>query len=140
MKAARSRTVKSYVDPQTGGACFVMLISYLNRSPPALRRGSLLGRQGLYQLSYSRKTVSISAVGVSHFVKKSGQAGTSLSHPVAFPFPYSPLSPSIPPQRIEQPAGLLNSLSGYPDIHIGLAPAFPRVTMVAPALPRVKGF
>jgi len=44
-----------------GGACLVRLISYLNRSRPALRVGRLLGRQGLYQLSYSRKTVFILA-------------------------------------------------------------------------------
>jgi len=39
-----------------GGACLVRLISYLNQSCPALRVERLLGRQGLYQLSYSRFT------------------------------------------------------------------------------------
>ena len=43
------------------GACLVRLISYLNRSRPALRVGRLLGRQGLYPLSYSRKIISILA-------------------------------------------------------------------------------
>ena len=39
-------------------------------------RDNLLGRQGLYQLSYSRFFIAILAVRGSHFSKKSGEAGT----------------------------------------------------------------
>ena len=133
-------------DPQDGGGpCLIAIISYLEQSATALRKRQLLGRQGLYQLSYSRKIVSI-LVPKMPFCEKSQRIRHS-------PFRTLPSLPcdlfrfrllkSLPWRLLDTNSsnfGLAHNARVYPDVHVGLVPALFRATMLAQAASVVKAF